>query len=39
MWDDSQSELFTPGSHKMAELHAAISALKAITTWEATKGL
>jgi acyl-CoA oxidase len=39
MWDDAQSELFSPGSHKMAELHAAISAMKAVTTWETNKGL
>lgn len=39
MWNECQSELFDPNSHKIPEMHAITSALKGLHTWATMQGL
>ena len=38
MWGKNQKKMFTPNNLKLAEVHALMSSLKAISSWEATQG-
>lgn len=39
MWGKNTKHLFTPNNPKLAEVHAVISVMKAMSTWNCYKGL
>ena len=39
LWGKNQKRLFVPGNPKLAEVHALISALKAISSWTGHAGM
>lgn len=39
LWGKNQKRLFLPNNPKLAEVHALISSIKAISTWSSYKGI
>lgn len=39
LWGKNTKRLFVPNNPKLAEVHAIISVLKAMSTWNGYKGL
>jgi hypothetical protein len=39
LWGKNQKRLFLPNNPKLAEVHALISVMKAISTWSSFKGV